>query len=142
MSRKKNTNLLITLKKNQIYIILNHVLGIILLIGMTVICIVVAPKAMPPISMETTTTTKRTVTLSDRENPQPQNASFQHSHHYQLCIFATDKQESVCCVHINLHGCPEHSLSFIFLFTLLKCTTYCLTMLTPTVWPSSVFSKH
>ena len=38
--------------------------------------------------METTTDTKRTITLFDRANCQLQNTIFQHSHHHLLCIFA------------------------------------------------------
>ena len=44
----------------------------------------IAPKVMPPISVETTTDPKCTVTLFIIANTQLQNNIFQHSHHCQL----------------------------------------------------------
>jgi len=60
------------------------------------------------ISMETTTDTKSIITLSNRANSQPQNALFQHSHHHQLCTFASDEQESACstCKILNQRRQP------------------------------------
>ena len=58
--------------------------------------------------METTTDTKSIITLSNRANSQPQNALFQHSHHHQLCTFASDEQESACstCKILNQRRQP------------------------------------
>ena len=42
----------------------------------------VASKVMPPNFLETTTDTKRTITLFDRANSQLPNTIFQHSYYY------------------------------------------------------------
>ena len=63
----------------------------------------VAPKVMPPISLETTAATKNTITLFDRANSQLQNTVFQRSHHHLLCIFASNEQEPACCARNYLH---------------------------------------
>ena len=53
--------------------------------------------------METTTDTKSTITLVDRENSQLQKAVFQHSHHHELCILTNNEQEPERSTSKNLH---------------------------------------
>ena len=52
--------------------------------------------------METTTDTKSTIILLDRANSQLQNTIFQHSHHHEIYIFASEEQELTCCTCKNL----------------------------------------
>jgi len=55
-------------------------------------------------------------------------------------MFASDEQEPECCAHKNLHDHPEHGLCFMLLL-LLKGTTDHLTVLTSTVWSTSMFTS-
>ena len=63
----------------------------------------VALKHLLFISILTTTGTKNTIALFNRENSQPQNTLFQYSYHHYLCIFISDEQESSCCIHNSLY---------------------------------------
>jgi len=84
--------------------------------------------------MELTTDTKSTGTLFDRASSYPQNTTFQHSHHHQLCIFTSDELEPAYPACKDLHGHPERGLSFALLLPQLKYITYHLPVLTSTVW--------
>jgi len=64
---------------------------------------------------------------------------FQHNHHHSLCIFSSNEQEPAWACN-NLPGCLEHCSSFMSLLSLLKHTTYWLTILTSTVWSPEKFS--
>ena len=49
---------------------------------------------------------------------------FQHSHHQELCIFASNEEEPACWACKNLHGHLECGLSFMLRSPLLKCITH------------------
>ena len=57
------------------------------------------------------------------------NTIFQHSHHHQQCIFASDEQEPAYCTEKSAQVEVTHLL-------LLKHTTHHLTVLTSTAWSS------
>ena len=80
------------------------------------------------LSIGTTTSTRSTTILFDRENSQLQNAISQHNHHHQLCTFTSNEKVSTCCACKNLHGHPKYGLIFMFLQPLLKCTIHQLTV--------------
>lgn len=94
---------------------------------------------MPPISTEMKADTESTITPFDRANSQLQNAIFQHSHHHYLTHFFSKQRTRPCMPHSKICTSRGDPLP---LLPPLKCTTHCLTALTPTVWSPQTFSKR
>jgi len=72
--------------------------------------------------MESTTHTRSTITLSDRENLQLKNNIFQHSTTSQFTHMSIWRCSLFCGV-TAVHGHLERGLSFMSLSPQLKCTT-------------------
>ena len=99
--------------------------------------ILVTLKIMPSLfSIETTTDTKIHNNTTWYSKFPLQSSVFRHRLHHYLCTFTSDEQEPAYCACSNLHRRKW------LLSPLLKCTTYCLTVLTSTVWSPETFSKH